>query len=385
MSQSIPGSPCQGRPIRVAVYLADQNPHRDRSLGITSMTRSLLDELGQRDNVQLTILTSSSSFGSTGRQELKCRLPFRTDRPFGRLVCDSMHPLFLRPQCDLWYYPKGYLSLLSRPSVPVVGTMHDAIIQHYADHYPQSRSARQFRYWIRVMKNSLVRLDSVMTVSENAKGQLEEFCIRQGIKPPPIHVTYESSSWEKYLGQKAAKGRAVVHLASTSPHKQTNRMLEIWRELGRLRYDLPPLRLIGRLDEHGKQLMGELKHVELSPPLDEAELVNTVQSSLALLLPSEIEGFGLPALEAYYVGTPVCYVAGTSVEEVVTKAGNFGAFELSDPASLYRALLAALNQTPDQVSSIGNLLYSRFSNARFADRVIETFSNVLGKTKLLST
>ena len=36
-----------------------------------------------------------------------------------------------------------------------------------------------------------------------------------------------------------------------------------------------------------------------------------------LLLPSEIEGFGLPALEAYYLSTPVVYVRGTAVEEIL--------------------------------------------------------------------
>ena len=30
--------PIAANPIRIAVYLADQNPLRDRSLGITSMT-----------------------------------------------------------------------------------------------------------------------------------------------------------------------------------------------------------------------------------------------------------------------------------------------------------------------------------------------------------
>ncbi len=51
-------------PIRVAVYTADQNPHRDRSLGITSMTGSLLDAMYERDDVQVTLVTSRSSYGT---------------------------------------------------------------------------------------------------------------------------------------------------------------------------------------------------------------------------------------------------------------------------------------------------------------------------------
>ncbi len=366
-------------PIRVAVYLADQNPHRDRSLGITSMTRSLLDELNKREEVKLTLVTSKSSFGSVGRTEAAVRIPFRTDGALGRIVCDTLHPLLARPTSDLWYYPKGYLSLFSQPSVPLVGTMHDAIIQHYADHYPETRTARAFRYWIRVMKNSLKRLDTVMTVSQHAKIQLQQFCDRYQIKTPPIHVTYESSSWEVHRGRRWSKRDEVIHLASSAPHKMTNRLLAMWRELQREKHELPQLRLVGSIDERGKQTMSELKHVSLESSLDDERLVEAVGSSRALLLPSEIEGFGLPALESYYAGTPVCYVAGTSVDEVVTEAGQFGSFELANASSLHLALQTALGKSGDQVGSISDALFNRFSNQRYADRVIETFSNVLGR------
>ncbi len=366
-------------PIRVAVYLADQNPHRDRSLGITSMTRSLLDELNKREELQLTLISSKSSFGSVGRTEPTRRLPFRTDHAIGRIISDMLHPILARPASDLWYYPKGYLSLYSRPSVPVVGTMHDAILQHYADHYPTTRSPRAFQYWIGVMKNSLQRFDSVMTVSQNAKSQLEQFCDRHKIKRPAIHVTYESSSWEVHRGRRWPKREEVVHLASSAPHKKTNQLLNMWSQLQSEGRELPRLKLIGSLDDYGTQRMSELKFVSITPPLDEESLVEAVGSARALLLPSEIEGFGLPALEAYYVGTPVCFVTGTSVSEVVTESGGFGAFELADSKSLYHSIDAALGQNRDQVDSISKSLFGIFSNQLYADRVIETFSSVLGR------
>ena len=363
--------------IRLAVYLADQNPHRDRSLGITSMTRSLLGELGRRREIDLTLITSRSSFGASGRSETLIRLPFRSDRGLGRIICDTMHPFLVRPKCDLWYYPKGYLSLFARPSVPVIGTMHDAIIQHCADKYPQTRSPRAFRYWIHVTKNSLKRLNTVMTVSQHAKSQLLQFCERYQISPPPIHVTYESSSWEIHRGRQWTKRDEVVHLASSTPHKMTNRLLSIWQQLQREGRSLPSLRLIGSIDDFGKQTLENLKHASIVPPLDDESLVEAVGSARALLLPSEIEGFGLPALEAYYVGTPVCYVAGTSVEEVVTEAGQFGSFNLSDPTSLYLALQTALVQNTNRIESISQSLFARFSNEQYADRVIESFYAVL--------
>ncbi len=365
-------------PIRVAVYLADQNPHRDRSLGITSITRSLLDELNKRSEVKITLVSSKSSFGSVGRSEATIRIPFRTDHAIGRIISDTFHPLLARTKSDLWFYPKGYLSLFSRPSVPLVGTMHDAILQHYADHYPETRSPRAFRYWIRVMKNSLERFDSVMTVSQHAKMQLQEFCNRHQIKTPPINVTYESSSWETHRGRRWSKRDEVVHLASPAPHKKTNRLLTMWQELQRVGRELPKLRLVGSIDDLGKRIVTELKHVSIVPPLDHEGFVESIGSARALLLPSEIEGFGLPALESYYVGTPVCFVAGTSVGEVVAEAGQFGAFDLADTGSLYGAIESALGQSQSQIESISDSLFGRFSNEQYANRVIETFAKVLG-------
>ncbi len=364
-------------PMRVAVYLADQNPHRDRSLGITSMTRSLLDELNKRKELQLTLISSKSSFGAVGRTETTRRLPFRTDHAIGRIISDMLHPILARPASDLWYYPKGYLSLFSRPSVPLVGTMHDAILQHYADNYPETRTPRAFQYWIGVMKNSLRRFDSVMTVSHHAKTQLETFCDRHRIKSPPIHVTYESSSWEVHRARRWTKRDEVVHLASSAPHKKTNHLLNMWFQLQREGHELPRLRLIGSLDDYGKQKLSELNLVSITSPLDDASLVEAVGSARALLLPSEIEGFGLPALEAYYVGTPVCFVSGTSVSEVVSDEGRFGAFELADTTSLFQAIDSALGQSSKQIESISDVLFSKFSNQVYADRVIETFSSVL--------
>ena len=364
-------------PIRVAVYLADQNPHRDRSVGITSMTKSLLGELGRRPEVDLTLIASRSSFGSSGRTEKMIRLPIKSDSGLGRIICDTLHPLLARPKCHLWYYPKGYVSLFIRPSVPMIGTMHDTIIQHYADKYPETRSPRAFRYWIGVTKNSLRRLGTVMTVSQHAKSQLLHFCDRYKISPPPIQVTFESSSWEIHRGKQWTKRDEVVHLASSAPHKMTNRLLSIWHQLQLEGYALPQLRLIGYIDDVGKQTMSSLKHASLVPPLDDKNLVEAVGSARALLLPSEIEGFGLPALESYYVGTPVCFVDGTSVEEVVTAAGQFGSFKLDDPKSLYHALQSALGRNISQIESISSELFARFSNQKYADRVIETFSRVL--------
>ena len=358
------------RPLRVAVYLADQNPHRDRSLGITSMTRSLMSDLCTRADLQLTQITSRSSFQVDSTEIQTLQLPFRTDHAVGRLLADSAHKLMVRPNVDLWYYPKGYVGKLPT-SMPTIGTMHDTIVQHYADHYPKLRSKRSYNYWIAQTQRSLKQFTRVMTVSQHAAGQLRSFCERYGIQPPRIDVTFEASSWETIRGVEHEKLDQVVHFSSSTPHKRTNRLLLMWKQMQRAGAEHPELILIGKIDSEGQELCRSIKSVRHLPALDTKELQQEVARSRALILPSEIEGFGLPALEAYYVGTPVCYVRETSVAEVVLDPSRRGEFALDDSQSLRTAIDRVLGMSGDEVKEIGDRMYEKFAISKICDRMID--------------
>jgi glycosyltransferase involved in cell wall biosynthesis len=367
------------QPLRVAVYLADQNPHRDRSLGITSMTGTLLEGLAARGDLALTQVVSKSSYRQPGESIETCLMPCRTDKSLRRLLVDACHPWLARPNVDLWYYPKGYVSPLALPSVPSVGTMHDAIVQHYADHYPGTRNAFAFRYWIEVTKRSLRRLTCVLTISQHAASQLLDFCDRHGVNPPAIHITYESSAWESQRGKTRDKTDCVTHLASPAPHKKSLRLLEMWAELQQRGRELPELDLIGELDPQAARVCQQLRGVRRLKMQSTSDLQTLLARSRALLLPSEIEGFGLPALEAYYVGTPVCFVNKTAVSEVVQGAGQRGGFELADVDSFEQALDWALNAPRSLVCEIGDAMYDMFRLTKTTDRILTAFRDVAGR------
>ncbi|MGB7327087.1 MAG: glycosyltransferase [Rubripirellula sp.] len=361
------------KPLRVAVYTADQNPHRDRSQGITSMTRTLMDEFALRSDLQLTQVISRSSYRHSDAAVQTKSIPFRTDGRIGRVLADAIHPWLARPAVDLWYYPKGYVSQHSRPSQPTVGTMHDTIVQHYADHYPETRSPRAFKYWIGVTRRSLKELSYVLTISQHAASQLKQFCDRYDIPQPQMEVTYEGSSWESIRHIRHEKSDCVTHLASPAPHKGTNRLLTFWQTLQSRGRDLPTLELIGNLDQAGEQLFESLHGVIRHKPQATADLQASIGKARALLLPSEIEGFGLPALEAYYVGTPTCYVRDTSVGEVVTDQGRAGEFDLSDVDDFEKALDWSLSVDQPTIRAIGDAMHARFANRVIADRVVAAF------------
>ncbi len=367
--------------LRIAVYLADQNPARDRSLGISSMTRTLLRSLEKLDRIEPILFTSSSSLGASGFDGMRrVRLPLPTNARPLRVLIDNLHRALLPPPgADAWFYPKGYLPWLVTHGKPTVATIHDTILQHYADHYPEERSAFEYRYWIGLIKRTLRNASMILTVSNHAHRQILAFCDRYRITPPEIRVIYEGSDFETWVdAPPAVKRDAVVHLASVLPHKKTRLLLERWRQFQQDGdRDLPELRLIGRFLPADEQLARSLDRVHLMPFLPDEKYAAEIRHARALILPSEIEGFGLPALEAYYLGTPVCYVRNTSVEEVLGPSTTVGGFNLEDPASLRAALDQVLTLAPEATAASARHLRQRFSSDAFAAAVARAFDDVV--------
>jgi len=195
-------------------------------------------------------------------------------------------------------------------------------------------------------------------------------------------VTYEPCLYES-LPQPhgGAKENFVMHLASCEPHKRTAHLIRWWLDAEARGQRLPTLHLIGSVPPEVMPLLASAKSIVKRPFLEESALQDAYHKASALILPSEIEGFGLPALEAYYLGTPVCFVEGTSVEEILSVATHKGGFNLHDPQSLFNALNEVMSMTVDEVRSCGLMLRDTYAADKIAERMIEVFEEVRGKGK----
>ena len=87
----------------------------------------------------------------------------------------------------------------------------------------------------------------------------------------------------------------------------------------------------------------------------------------------------MPAIEAYYLGTPVCFVKGTSVEEVLALAADVGGFSLDDPESLFSALDDVLNLPTESIRESGLKLRKAYAADRVVDRMVKVFERVAGR------
>jgi glycosyltransferase involved in cell wall biosynthesis len=369
-------------PISLSIYLADQNPGHDRSYGISRMTQVVLEALQATGRVEIgTISSKTSQQAPEGVGNAKI-LPWGTRRKWVRMITDHLHPLFVRgehdgQEADVLYFPKGYLPYFSGASTPSVVTIHDTIIQYDGDHYPEWRSAWAYRYWARMLKHTLREADRIMTVSQSAKRQIEAFMERYGIPAKEITVTYEPCLYESIPQPvSGTKENFVIHLASCEPHKRTAHLIRWWLAAEARGQQLPTLHLIGSVPMEVMPMLASAKSIVKRPFLDEDALQDAYLKASALILPSEVEGFGLPALEAYYLGTPVCYVKGTSVEEILSVATHKGGFNLQEPQSLFAALDEVMSMSAEELRACGLKLRETYAAQKVAQRMIEVFDSV---------
>ena len=367
------------RKIKVLAYLADQNPGHDRSYGISRMSQVVLESLHAGGRIDVEAIVSRTSQRLDIDTNSTAVLPWGTRLKSVRLLTDHLHPLFLlhRGTPDIHYFPKGYLPLLHNYCKPSVVTIHDTIIQYDFDHYRTWRKGWEYRYWEWMLKHTLRKADRILTVSESAKRQVLNFMDRHGIPSKEITVTYEPCLYESIPQPlEPNKMNYVMHLASSEPHKRTAHLIRWWHEAELAGQSLPILHLIGSVPTEVSALLASSHCIVKQPFLEESALQAAYLGARALILPSEIEGFGLPALEAYYLGTPVCFVKGTSVEEVLSVVTDKGGFSLDNPDSLWQALSEVMAMTSDQIHTYGLKLRETYAAEKVAARMVSIFEEV---------
>ncbi|MEI6674189.1 MAG: glycosyltransferase [Verrucomicrobiota bacterium] len=369
----------QSSPICIQAYLADQNPGYDRSFGISRMSQVVLEALQAGGEVKTEVIASKTSQQAPASVGAARILPWGTRGKWMRLLTDNLHPLFRRhnPAIDLHYFPKGYLPLLDSYCRPSVVTIHDTIIQYDEDHYPQWRNRWEYAYWAMVLKHTLRNAGRILTVSEFSKKQIQAFMDRHKIQRNEITVTYEPCMYERIPQPVTAlKDNYVIHLASCEPHKRTAHLVRWWHEAESKGRHLPTLHLIGTVPPEVLPLLASSCNIVKQPFLEDAALQTAYVSARALILPSEIEGFGLPALEAYYLGTPVCFVQNTAVEEVLGVATHKGGFSLDSIDSLLAALDEVMQMSAEEVRECGLKLRETYAASKVAEKMVAVFRRV---------
>jgi glycosyltransferase involved in cell wall biosynthesis len=269
-------------------------------------------------------------------------------------------------------------------NVPLVFTIHDLIHLQLPAlvRLPVIARWKRSLYYSLLVRPASNRAYRVMTVSEYSRTEilkwsgLPEECV--------VNVGNGVDSTFRPDGPRYDPGFPyILYVGNRYPHKNVNRILQAFKQI-----NAPEVRLI--LSGVNNQLMKELlRHynledrVEFAGFLRDEQLPPLYRGAHLLIMPSLMEGFGLPALEAMACGTAVVASRTTSLPEVVGEAGLL--VDPLDVDDIRRGMERVLGDTElrQRMSQAGLQQALRFSWDRVGDRVRHVIEGAAGTSDRL--
>ena len=229
----------------------------------------------------------------------------------------------------------------------------------------------------------LQRSEGIIVMSDHMKNQMHRWHAGTEKKrvrriPGGVDVDRFSPSGER-LALRASFGlpttkKAVLTLRHLVPRTGVENLLRATAEMVRLRQDFLLLiagegPLLGRV----RSLVGELAltgYVRLLGVIDEERLPDLYRTADLYVQPdTELQGFGLPVIEALACGTPVLANRTGGVCEVLEALGKEHLFSSAEPRIMAREMHRALDDREMQTNGVR---YHRFAKEGFSwDRIVD--------------
>lgn len=225
---------------------------------------------------------------------------FETDiKPF------SLRELFFFPvkvinSCDAYFTP--YINIPGRINIPVFSTIHDVLFLDY----PGLSSA--LGRWLRkqYIRRAIIMSSEVFTVSQFSK---ERIMYHFGTKKP-IYVTYNiiSKKIRDFDIPKGKKDDTIVFVGNIKAHKGLATLLKALKKAKQGGLS-SKLLIVGNgknfrtSDTRTMKLIDSMEDIVFTGFLPNQEMYTLIAKAKMLVLPSEYEGFGIPPMEALYLGT----------------------------------------------------------------------------------
>ncbi|MFN2239207.1 MAG: glycosyltransferase family 4 protein [Thermoanaerobaculia bacterium] len=264
---------------------------------------------------------------------------------------------------DLFHAPHYVIPLVRGP---VVVTIHDLI-------HLQVRHANPLRllYARGMLRRATRRPARIITVTEAVARTISRAYPDATSKIRAVHNGVEDRFFEARPPSPSAR-RYFLWIGNDKPHKNLSGLIAAWRKVAP---SLPDCDLV--LAGAPPEALRAEPQVRIAGFVPAAELPSLLAGAVALVLPSFLEGFGLPVAEAMAAGCPVIASAIPPLREVAGDAAVW--CDPADPESIAAAMtsLAGDPALRGELIGKGRQRSDRFRWQRSAEKTIEIYREAM--------
>ncbi|WP_297804034.1 glycosyltransferase family 1 protein [uncultured Brevundimonas sp.] len=204
----------------------------------------------------------------------------------------------------------GLLQALKEAGIPRILLVHDLIPLTHPEYCRPGDDAKHEQR----MRHALTLGSHIIANSQYTADELVRFAREQNLPCPPVDVAHLGlESHLRTVEPVSAKRPYFVHIGTIEGRKNLGFLLTVWRELAEKHGDAAPaLVLIGRYGWENETVLAMLHRslplrglVHQVEGMSDATLSRLMLGAQAVLAPSSVEGFDLPAVEASALGVPL--------------------------------------------------------------------------------
>jgi glycosyltransferase involved in cell wall biosynthesis len=262
---------------------------------------------------------------------------------------------------------------------PIVVTLHDLI---WVDYSRQVEPTRLHAWWRRrlgstAIRHALASADHVLCNSDATRRSADRWIARERTSVV-YHGVAEPFFAVPAGGRRAGAPAVIAAFGVAKRYKNVECLVRAFALIAEAR---PALQLLliggdgGTRDLSAR--LGVADRVRITGPLADTELRTSIRDAAVFVVPSLVEGFGLPVLEAMALGTPVVASDIPALREVAGDAAL--TFNPHQPESLAAALINVLDddRLGSRMSTAGRARARQFDWGRTAEQTLAAYERIL--------
>lgn len=292
---------------------------------------------------------------------------------------------------DVLFIPAHTLPILRRPNLKTVVTIHDL----GAEFLPGAHTIPDKLYLTWSTKYALRNATAIIAVSEATKKDLVEkyhcdpakiFVVAEGVDVDKFRIENSELRIKKILGKYKITKPYLLFVGTLQPRKNLVRLIEAFSRIvdnSTFRIQNLQLVIVGKkgwlfdeiLAAPEKFKVGQ--KVKFLDYVEDFDLPTIYSGAQIFVLPSLIEGFGLPILEAMAAGVPVVCSETSSLPEVGGDAALY--FNPENTQEIEKAILKVFNDQKLRQDLInkGYEQVEKFSWEKCAKETLTIFKKVV--------